>query len=144
MNTPDSSLIRAATGHDADALFLLAKSFATSFAVEKSAFHSSFSLLLSNPSACLRVAEVKGNLVGYVLGFEHPTFYANGRVAWVEEIMVEESLRQKGLGRQLMEAFTEWACLRECRLIALATRRAAPFYRALGYEESATYFRRLL
>ena len=29
-------------------------------------------------------------------------------------------------------------------LIALATRRAAPFYRALGYEESAAYFRKVL
>jgi hypothetical protein len=27
---------------------------------------------------------------------------------------------------------------------ALATRRAAPFYRALGYEESAAYFRKVL
>jgi hypothetical protein len=30
-----------------------------------------------------------------------------------------------------------------CLLVALATRRAAPFYRALGYEESATYFRKV-
>lgn len=29
-------------------------------------------------------------------------------------------------------------------LFALATRRAAPFYAALGYEDSATYFRKLL
>ena len=28
--------------------------------------------------------------------------------------------------------------------LLLATRRAAPFYRALGYEESAVYFRNLL
>jgi hypothetical protein len=28
--------------------------------------------------------------------------------------------------------------------VALATRRAAPFYRALGYEDSATYFRKVL
>jgi hypothetical protein len=33
---------------------------------------------------------------------------------------------------------------RDCGLIALATRRAAPFYRALGFEESAVYFRRIL
>jgi hypothetical protein len=28
--------------------------------------------------------------------------------------------------------------------MALATRRAAAFYQALGYEESAVYFRKLL
>jgi len=29
-------------------------------------------------------------------------------------------------------------------LVALATRQAAPFYLSLGYEESATYFRKVL
>ena len=29
-------------------------------------------------------------------------------------------------------------------LIALATRRIAPFYQSLGYELSATYFRKVL
>jgi hypothetical protein len=43
-----------------------------------------------------------------------------------------------------MSAFEQWAAARGCALVALATRRAAPFYRALGYEESAVYFRRLL
>jgi hypothetical protein len=28
--------------------------------------------------------------------------------------------------------------------VALATRRAAPFYRALDYQESAVYFRKVL
>ena len=43
-----------------------------------------------------------------------------------------------------MSAFEQWAAVRDCALIALATRRAAPFYRALGYEESAAYFRKIL
>jgi hypothetical protein len=43
-----------------------------------------------------------------------------------------------------MSAFEEWASGQGCVLVALATRRAAPFYRALGYEESATYFRKVL
>lgn len=43
-----------------------------------------------------------------------------------------------------MDAFERWAAAKGCTLIALATRRAAPFYRALGYEESAAYFRKVL
>ena len=100
--------------------------------------------LLDDPSACVLVAETDGVVVGYLLGFEHLTFFANGRIAWVEEIMVAESLQQQGIGRQLMDGFTEWARSRDCRLIALATRRAPSFYRALGYAKSATYFRKLL
>jgi GNAT superfamily N-acetyltransferase len=144
MNNSQPSFIRRARSDDGEAIFHLAECCATSFAVEPAAFHSSLPQLLADPSACLLVAELDGAVVGYVLGFEHLAFYANGRVAHVEEIMVAERLRQRGIGSRLMDAFTLWARTRECRLIALATRRAAEFYRSLGYEDSATYFRKLL
>jgi GNAT superfamily N-acetyltransferase len=136
--------IRLAQHADAEAVFALAKPFATSFVVEAQAFHRSFSILLASPQAHLAVAETAQQLVGYVLGFHHETFFANGRVAWVEEITVSESLRRHGIGQLLMQEFEAWAAARGCKLVALATRRAAAFYQALGYEESAVYFRKLL
>ena len=81
--------------------------------------------------------------MGYLLGFTHLTFFANGPVGWVEEVFVVDRCRGGGVGRVLMDAFEAWAVGRDCALVALATRRAAPFYRALGYEESAVYFRKL-
>ena len=65
-------------------------------------------------------------------------------MGWVEEVLVTETDRGQGTGRALMGAFEAWAADHGCALVALATRRAAPFYRALGYEESAAYYRRLL
>lgn len=85
-----------------------------------------------------------GRVVGYVIGFAPYTFYANGRVSWVEEIMVSEDVRQHDVGRQLMKRFEQWARSRDSKLVALATRRAAPFYKGIGYDESATYFRKVL
>jgi GNAT superfamily N-acetyltransferase len=82
--------------------------------------------------------------LGYLLGFRHLTFYANGPVAWVEEVAVRRQDRGRGAGRALMSAFEQWAAAQGCALVALATRRAAPFYRAAGYEESAAYFRKVL
>ena len=136
--------IRLAQHADAEAILALAKPFATSFVVNESAFHHAFLELLASPQAHLAVAETAEHLAGYVLGFNHYTFFANGSVAWVEEIMVREALRRQGIGQLLMQAFEAWAAARGCRLVALATRRAAAFYQALGYEESATYFRKLL
>jgi GNAT superfamily N-acetyltransferase len=72
------------------------------------------------------------------------TFYANGPVAWVEEVLVEPQFRTQGAGRALMQTFEDWAVHRGCAVAALATRRAAPFYVALGYEESASYLRKVL
>ena len=56
---------------------------------------------------------------------------------------MRDAERGGGVGRALMDAFESWAAGRDCALVAFATRRAAPFYRALGYEESAVYFRKL-
>ncbi len=136
--------IRAATTADGEAIFALVELFATSFLPEREAFDHSLAHLLNENAAWVGVAEIAGEIVGYCLGFDHYTFYANGRVAWVEEIMVKHEYRQRGIGRALMDAFEIWAQARGSRLVALATRRAAPFYAALGYEESAIYFRKVL
>lgn len=136
--------IRPAAPHDADALFALATDFATSFRPERAAFDAALAELLPDPSARLLAATIEDRPRGYLLGFDHATFFANGRVAWVEELMVDAALRRAGVGRALMAAFETWARRRGCRLVTLATRRAAPFYAALGYERSATYFRRPL
>ncbi len=137
-------IIRTVRDTDTEAVLALAKSFAASFVVDDRAFSCAFSGLLTSPDAHAAVAEVDRQLVGYVLGFDHYTFFASGRVAWVEEIMVDERWRRQGIGQLLMQEFEMWAAARGNRLVGLATRRAAPFYQALGYEESAVYFRKLL
>lgn len=139
-----SCAIRRATSADADQLFALVEQFATSFCPQREDFDLCIRELEGDPSAWLAVAECRGIIVGYCLGFDHFAFFANGRVAWVEEIMVRPAQRRQGIGAQLMAAFEDWARFRRARLVALATRRAAPFYMALGYEESAAYFRKRL
>lgn len=139
-----STTIREATHEDAEAVLVLAKPFVTSFVVEEQAFHHAFGELLVQADAFLAVAERQGQVVGYVLGFDHYTFYANDRVAWVEELMVGQASRRQGVGKALMQGFEAWCASRGSRLVALATRRAAGFYRAIGYEESAAYLRKLL
>ena len=43
-----------------------------------------------------------------------------------------------------MAGLEQWARARGSKLIGLATRRVALFYEALGYQTSATYYRKLL
>jgi GNAT superfamily N-acetyltransferase len=136
--------VRRLTLNDLDALFHLVEQFATSFKPERGPFEVAVQHIILDESAWLSVADYNGEVAGYCLGFEHYALFANGRVAWVEEIMVKEELRKKGIGKSLMEEFEKWARSRGAKLVALATRRASPFYAALGYEDSATYFRKLL
>jgi GNAT superfamily N-acetyltransferase len=136
--------IRRADASDAAAVADLASELVQSFTFSRTRFDRSYPALLASDDACLLLAVHGHERLGYLLGFEHLTFYANGPVAWVEEVFVRGQERGRGVGRVLMSGFEQWAAARDCALVALATRRAAPFYRALGYEESAVYHRKIL
>jgi GNAT superfamily N-acetyltransferase len=157
MPTPDTAAawpgetgtIRLARPDDADGVAGLAAELALSFPFSREKFLAHYPLLLATDHASLLLAteateatEADQHL-GYLLGFQHLTFYANGPVAWVEEVVIRGRDRGRGIGRALMSAFEERAAAQGCALVALATRRAAPFYRSIGYQESATYFRKL-
>jgi GNAT superfamily N-acetyltransferase len=90
------------------------------------------------------VAEIDETIVGYLLASFHGTLFANRPVAWVEEIMVAEAKRRSGIGRALMGEAERWAKGIPTAYIGLATRRAGEFYEALGYEQSASFFNKLL
>jgi GNAT superfamily N-acetyltransferase len=136
--------IRYATRVDAGAVAGLAGELAQSFPFSRTTFDASYAALLDAGDACLLLAVDHDDTVGYVLGFRHLTFYANGPTASVEEILVRPEHRGRGIGRALMVAFERWAAGHDCAVVSLATRRATPFYLALGYEESATYLRKIL
>jgi GNAT superfamily N-acetyltransferase len=135
--------IRDADLKDRDNVWSLARDFATSFELDRACFDASFDILLTRPDTLFLVAHLpQDGLVGYLLAFSHTTFLANGPVAWVEEIMVAEQARRTGVGRNLMESAERWSSSFGAAYLALATRRAASFYRALGYQESAIFFRK--
>lgn len=139
-----SVLVRTARADDLSPVFDLAVAFATSGRPTRAGFEPSFRHVLSADAALLLVATERGEIVGYLLGFVHPTFYADAPVAWVEEVMVKEGCRRTGAGSALMGAFETWSREQAATFVSLATRRAAAFYKALSYEESATYFRKRL
>jgi GNAT superfamily N-acetyltransferase len=136
--------IRRTTPHDIESVLPLVRDFVTSFETVESKFRQSYADVLDSSNSIALVADDRGDLIGYCLGFCHDTFYANGKVAWLEEIMVASSYRRQHIGESLMDSFEEWAKSKGAVLSALATRRAATFYQAIEYEESATYFRKLL
>lgn len=124
--------IRHAGPDDAGSVAGLAAELAMSFAFSEERFRACYPALLAADGACLLLAADGHASVGYLLGFRHLTFYANGPVGWVEEIVVRHQARGQGAGRALMNAFEQWAAGQGCALVALATRRAASFYQALG------------
>lgn len=124
----DEIILRKANINDKDKIFNLVKDFATSFSPEYSFFSNSFENILHNQDSITLVAE-RGNLIiGYCLGFVHFTFYANGKVGWIEEVMIDKIFRRMKIGTLLIKEFELWAAENSTKLIGLATRRASDFY----------------
>src|ERR1043165_7505128 len=136
--------IRSAAEGDFAGTCQLAKQLAATFPFDERAFALSYPAVLQNPAATLLVAVEDSSVIGYLLGYTHVTFWAGADIWWVEELIVEKQSRNQGVGRALMHHFEERARAGGGRIVCLCTRRAADFYRAIGYEESALYFRRLL
>ena len=143
-NSVMNAMVRPARLTDETQLFGLARSFPTATPPDLATFRSAFHAKLADTASAVFVSELDGRLVGYVAGYRHVTFYASGLTAWVDEIMVATDHRGAGLGKQLMEAFEDWASLHNCVLVGLATRGAASFYERLGYASRAAYFKKYL
>ena len=139
------SLVRPALLVDGADVWPLAQQFATSFAPARPAFDTTFATLVDRSDTLLAVAEDQSaGISGYVLVSVHLTLFANGPVAWVEELMVSPASRRSGVGTSLMDAAERWARAQGAAYVALATRRAGDFYEALGYTESAAFHRKVL
>ena len=120
-------VIREAEPGDVEGLLPLAKDLATSFVVDPRAFCESFAACIAENSTIVLVADDDSGLVGYLLGFDHFAFFANGRVSVVEEVYVHPDRRGQGIGAELMRRFEEWAGSRDSAQVAVCTRRAAGF-----------------
>lgn len=136
-------LIRSARVDDDQQVWPLVRDFATSFSPERAGFDAIWPRLVGAPDTLLLVAETQERrIVGYLLGSSHVAFLANGPVAWVEEVMVDERARNSGVGRSLMERAEQWALSIGAAYLALASRRAGPFYLALDYEDAAVFYKK--
>lgn len=98
------------------------------------------------PGAALLVAEDDGKVIGTTFlavlpGFAHQT----SPFAVIEYVVVDETLRSKGIGKALMDACKERTRGAGCYKVMLASSkhraRAHEFYRANGFKEDALSFR---
>jgi GNAT superfamily N-acetyltransferase len=136
--------VRRAKLTDELGLYALVRQFPAPAPPSTEAFAQSLRVKLKDADSFVAVAEIDSRLVGYVAGDAHETFYAGGKTAWVDEILVVADARRRGIGRALMTEFETWAAGGRCKLVGLATRGATSFYEELGFEASDGQFRRYL
>lgn len=99
----------------------------------------------ANSEYLLLAAKKDGELLGSMLGICCQSITMPFLV--VEDVIVKDGVREKGIGRKLMEALDEFAKSRNCAyaiLVSSAFRTGAhQFYEKVGYTDSVVGFRKL-
>lgn len=132
--------IRAAQPADLDRLVsLLAVLFSIEedFIADELRQRRGLALMLENERGCVLVADAEGLVVGMCSGQLLVSTAEGGLSLLVEDMVVDEQWRGRGVGRLLIEAISDWARANKVsRLQLLADRNNTPaldFYRILGW-----------
>ncbi|MEU6192772.1 GNAT family N-acetyltransferase [Streptomyces sp. NPDC047061] len=137
------TMIRDATPSDADDIYRLLSGFVTSYRPDRVVFDdAAFPRIIeaaSDGSAEFLVAEQDSCVVGYLLAVRMPTLFAGGTILELLELTVAEPLRGRGTGSALIRAAQARAREAKDVEVTVPTRRAADFYRALGFHETAVH-----
>ena len=133
--------VRAAGQEDAESIFEMFSDFATSYRLDREAFDRTYSSLVSAAGADLLLAEDEHGAVGYLLACDMPTLFANGPVTELLELYVKPVNRNMGVGRLLVSTSVDQARDRGSVEVTVPTRRASEFYRAVGFELTAEFFK---
>jgi GNAT superfamily N-acetyltransferase len=97
----------------------------------------------------VKVAEIGGEVVGFVAVHVLPRFEHGDRVARVLALVVDPGVRERGIGHELMAAAEAVGLDTECAYVEVTAGRHRPealhLYEALGYEPGvAAYLRKRL
>ncbi len=133
--------IRPAEPADLDSLIsLLAVLFSIEqdFVFDESRQRRGLAMMLENERARVLIAEAEGQVVGMCTGQFLVSTAEGGLSLLVEDVVVDEQWRGRGIGRLLMAAISDWARANKVsRLQLLADRNNVPaldFYRILGWQ----------
>ncbi len=136
--------IRTAEPADLDSLVsLLAALFSVEedFVFDEPRQRRGLMLMLENEHGCVLVAEGQGQVIGMCTGQVTISTAEGGPALLVEDVIVLEQWRGKGVGRHLLESMGGWAQEQGIkRLQLLADRNNVPalnFYKALGWQATA-------
>jgi GNAT superfamily N-acetyltransferase len=93
--------------------------------------------VLDAPDHRVMVAEDdKGRVAGLMHVFVRPALEKPCEIL-VQALVVDETLRGRGIGQTLMREAEAWAAARGLASVALHTRHASEFYQRLGYARVA-------
>ena len=142
MNKPPVN-IRRAQRKDIDSLVGLLEelfSIEEDFTFDKERQRKGLQLLLESPLGCVLAAEADNSVVGMCTGQLTISTAEGSAALLVEDVVVTEDWRGKGVGRQLLDKLAQWAAeqgANRMQLLADRTNKAGlDFYTRSGWQQT--------
>ena len=114
------------------------------FSLNRESFHDVFVQNLHDDTVLYYVAESDGCVVGFASLHIEPQLHHAGRVGEILELIVQESLRGRGTGAQLVSRLEQEAKKRGCVSIEVTTKNyrvdAQRFYELMGFTRTHVNF----
>jgi ribosomal protein S18 acetylase RimI-like enzyme len=140
--------IRPATGEDLDQLLVLFRQLCPTKKIIPERLREVFLRVLATPYKQYFCAISEGKIVGLGAVSFKDNLWQEGEIAYVEELVVHEATRGRGVGTQLLNHLTALAQKRGCRRIELDSAfhsvDAHRLYERQGMEKRAYLFSRVL
>lgn len=135
--------IRPATIEDLHSLTALLEILFTieeDFQIDRERQHRGLQMMLANHQACILVAENHKEVVGMCTGQLTISTAEGGQSLLLEDVVVMDKHRHKGIGKLLVDNITAWARARNVsRLQLLADKNnqaALRFYENIGWQKT--------
>jgi GNAT superfamily N-acetyltransferase len=145
---PPSAAAQVRRGRPGDAASVLSLLKQLGYSPEERSFDETFALVVRHPEAAVFIANEGVRVIGYLALSQRPQIRLGGRLAVVDELVVEESRRGTGIGSALLDAAVAFARGLGCVRIELVTARVREsyvrgFYARRGFREADSAILRL-
>jgi len=141
------TLIRPAIQSDEGSVYDLITTL-MGFPLDQGAFHDVFIRNLHSKSVLYYVAERDGVIVGFGSLHIESQLHHVGLAGEIQELVVHETVRSKGIGAELVSRLEEGAKKRGCVSIEVTTRKrwvdAQRFYERVGFKKTHVNFTKAL
>ena len=140
--------VQVRRGRPGDAGSVLALVRQLDYAPDERGFDETFAQVVRHPEAAVFVATEGLRVIGYLALSHRPQIHLGGRIAVIDELIVDVGRRGRGVGSALIDAALTHARGLGCRRVELSTSRAREsfargFYSAHGFVEADAALLRL-
>jgi N-acetylglutamate synthase-like GNAT family acetyltransferase len=113
-------------------------------ALDRQSFHEVFVQNLRDDNVLYYVVERDGRVIGFASLHTEPQLHHAGLVGEIQELIVHETVRDKGIGAQLVSRLEQEAEKRGCVSIEVTTKNfrvdAQRFYEQVGFKRTHVNF----